>query len=311
MNVCSLTDLLPKVKASLSALGGPVQITQEWNLIPLHQDGIDGSGVNIIILDTDIYDWCDSVIDKGASLNVKNFTYIDQFTETDFNHGSVVASIAAGIKSESLGFEGGVAPAASLGIYVVSLDGKSYPSQSVCNALKFLLSQNFRVDILLMSFGFQKIDNEIAECIDALTNWRVVCVAAAGNDGLYQSSVMFPACDKNVISVGSCRPTGQQSMYNPSANIDVYAPGENLAICGTCVSGSSYAAPAVAGLIALLIQQVRKLEKPDMERHIRNVDVLRKIFNYDLKARGRDILLPHELLREGPQKLQEVIRKYV
>ena len=286
---------------------------QEWKLAPLHQEGLNGSGVNIAILDTDIDNQYPPIGRKapGTVVHIQDFV---QVPEVYLTHGTIAATIAAGAKCEDLKFEGGVAPAATVGVCCVSHDGEVYLSQHICNALQFLLMTP--VDVISMSFGYEKIDEEIAKCINDLTNRGVVCVAAAGNDGVYQPSVMFPASDKNVISVGSYQPTGHPSKFNTDANIDVYAPGENLVFPktdGTPINfqGTSFAAPAIAGLIALLLQQVKKLQNPELERHIRNVNILRKMFDCDLKVRGRNLLAPHELLGDKPEKLEEVIRKYI
>ena len=307
--ICLCVAALPhhQVMSSLSTLGRPVQIVKEWKLPSLHQDGLNGSGVNIFILDT-------NVAGRYAPLPPKFIGVKDcigsEYEDINWNHGTGVATIAAGAKCKD--FEGGVAPAATVGVCRVSLDGIKYPSQCVCSALQYLLKETSRVDIISMSFGYEKIDTEIEKCINELTNQGVVCVAAARNDGCYQTSVLFPASDKNVISDGSYQPTGHPSLFNTDANIDVYAPGENLYLPGFLpMKGTSYAAPAIAGLIALLIQQVRKLNNPELEKHLRNVNVLRKIFENDLKARGKNLLAPHELLEDNPHKLGAVITKYI
>ena len=47
----------------------------------------------------------------------------------------------------------------------------------------------------------------------AYTDLGVVCVVAARNNGLNQTSMMFPASIKNVLSAGSCSPTDQSSHH--------------------------------------------------------------------------------------------------
>ena len=225
----------------------------------------------------------------------------------DKAHGIYCATIAAGAPHGD--FRGGVAPAASLVCYRVSPDGKDVYEQGIVNALDHMLNQDVGAGyIILMSFGFEKLHNDITERIDELTERKVVCVAAAGNDGP-PKLVNFPASLGNVISVGSCNSIGQPSGFNNIGNIDVLAPGENLIF--DQLKGTSFAAPAIAGIIALLMQQAKNIGDPKIFANICDVNVIRNIFTYDLKARGVvGLLAPHELLEDGPEKLKRVIEKY-
>ena len=221
------------------------------------------------------------------------------------DHGTNCAIIAAGAPYGD--FHGGVAPEASLECYRVSPDGKGFCEQGIISALDDILDRNLgEGHVISMSFGFEKVNSDITERIDKLTGRKVVCVAAAGNDGPPEL-VNFPASLGNVISVGSCKSTGQPSNFNNIGNIDVYAPGENLAPKKIKGFGTSYAAPAVAGIIALLMQQAKKI---GIFTNICDVNIIRNILTCELKAHGVDMLAPHELLEDGPEKLKRVIEKY-
>ena len=164
-----------------------------------------------------------------------------------------------------------------------------------------------------MSFGYEKDSQQIAQCIDNLTSLGVVCVAAAGNAGRCQNVLAFPASNKNVISVGACKPTGQPCDSNPEKPIDVCAPGEDIIIPSLTepFSGSSAATPAVAGIIALILQCANKLS--GNLNMIRDVNILRKIFQHDMKERGKELLAPHDLLESlwnDPNQIVAVISKY-
>ena len=278
--------------------------------MPLHEKGLNGQGVTIIILDTFVDNNFGPISMKERTQIIQPRDFImDHVTEDmneDKDHGTYCATIATGAPYGD--FRGGVAPAASFVCCRVSPDGKDFCEQGVVNALDYILNHDVGAGyVISMSFGCEKLLDNITKRINELTGRKVVCVAAAGNDG-QPEQVKFPACLGNVISVGSCKSTGQPSEFNNIGNIDVYAPGENLV--PDKIKGTSFAAPAIAGIIALLMQQANNIGDPEMFANICDVNVIRKILTYDLKARSVDVLAPHELLEDGPEKLKRVIEKY-
>ena len=291
----------------LADLQPVVDAVQKLKLSKLHQSGLNGNGIGICILDAAIDESLDIFQKKTLKPGMVSFVSTSEKTF----HGTACAAVAAG-------FPIGVAPEAILNVCVVSPDGRKLAMDGVLKALETLLKHKkdkaSYIDIISMSFGEEQIDEAVSKCIKELTELGVICVAAVGNSGLYES-IAFPASDKNVISVAACQPAGQPSLFNQHGKIDVYAPGENIkfSVTGETYTGTSAAVPIVAGIIALLLQCANCWQSESRIK-LRNVDVLRKIFDNDLKAPGKDLLAPYTLLQrlwQDPEEFTPLLQNYI
>jgi hypothetical protein len=181
-------------------------------------------------------------------------------TSVTHPHGTMVSSVAAGAYNAS-GVTG-IYPGAQIASYGVSEDLRC--SDSV-NGIQALAHE--RVGVINASYGFTQRCFAEYEAIAVAYGVGTMVVAAAGNEFEEGNPVSYPAAWPHVLSVAS---TGQdnQSSYFSSANasIDVAAPGESVPLAipvaldtadgvqdGVTVgSGTSFAAPIVAGAIAWL-----------------------------------------------------------
>ena len=200
----------------------------------------------------------------------------------------------------------GVAPNATLLICSV---GASYSPTAVIKALEALIEikkQGDDLDIVSISFGMKyNANNEnqrtITGLVSQLKQLNVILVAASGNYGKYQEASLFPAILDEVICVGALNTKGYKSQSNMTLGIDVYAPGEFIphpsvdtksgAVHST---GSSCAAPAIAGLLALVVQFSRKYVSTERETEkYRNLVYLKNtLFGVEMKRGDPDLLHP-------------------
>ena len=172
------------------------------------------------------------------------------------SHGTSVAATVAGYAFKDV--SSGIAPKAKLYICRIFHNGRMYNLQK---ALKHLLGKD--IDVICLPITTEDhCTDEIRELLTNLSKKSVI-VASAGNDGRFQRSAKFPARHERVISVGALTRGGNKSDMNACCGIQVYAPGENIVIpmidkenseATKKASGTSYAAPMIAGFIALLIQ---------------------------------------------------------
>jgi serine protease AprX len=172
----------------------------------LAADGDTGQGVTVAVLDTGIDNLPDfaSRLVGGVDLTGDNDPFDDAY-----GHGTFVAGLIAGDGASAGGQYSGEAPGANL----VSI--KVAGATGVTSLGKVILGVQWAVDhqqqygirILNMSLGFQPFEstilNPLDQAVEAAWNSGIAVVAAAGNAGPTNGTILSPGDDPLVITVGA------------------------------------------------------------------------------------------------------------
>ncbi|CAM4065292.1 S8 family serine peptidase [Saccharibacillus endophyticus] len=262
--------------------------------------GFTGNGVKIAVVDSGISEHPELKIAGGISTvgDGTNANYAD-----DNGHGTHVAGIIAADSGQ--GNVVGMAPGASLyAVKTLGADGKG-TLVDLLEGLDWAIQNN--MDIINLSLGGDTDAQSLHDMVDKAYNKGILVVASAGNSGTAdnqdQNTVGYPARYDSVISVASVDQNLNHSEFSSAGpRVDVSAPGEvirstfpiALGVSYKYMSGTSQAAPHVAGELALL-----KEKNPSA-----NASQLREILNgyaLDRGTPGRDNLYGSGVVTFKPQ----------
>lgn len=252
-----------------------------------HLDRFSTDDVVIALLDTGIdpghIDLTGKLVDWHDFVNERSVPYDDN------GHGTHVAGIAAG-RGIANPLYMGVAPGAALvGLKVLDSAGSGSLS-TVASALDWCVQhrQQDHIRVINLSLGSPGPSDGldvVSEAVNAATAAGMVVVVAAGNDGPDPRTIGAPGAATGAVTVGAMADPGKGGFYlapfsgrGPTSDgrikPDLVGPGANIVApkAGTrdqyvSYSGTSMAAPFVAGVAALLFaanphltgQEVRNL----------------------------------------------------
>ncbi|MGI4820236.1 MAG: S8 family peptidase [Janthinobacterium lividum] len=210
----------------------------------------------------------DIVGDELANLSQRDYGNSDT-QGPDPMHGTHVAGIIGGIRTNQLGAEG-IAPASVRIMSVRSTPNGDERDKDVANAIRYAVDNG--AQIINMSFGkpFSPNRQVVEEAFRYAEQKGVLLVKAAGNSFLdIDTEPEFPSpryldgqAIPNLITVGASSCTTDKELAAKfsnygKANVDVFAPGVDIysSTPGNTYaleSGTSMASPVVAGLAATL-----------------------------------------------------------
>ncbi|WP_336207638.1 type VII secretion-associated serine protease mycosin [Nonomuraea sp. LPB2021202275-12-8] len=187
-------------------------------------------------------------------------------------HGTAVAGIIAGQHLKDTPFYG-VAPGVRL-LSIKQANDVRGDVKTLAAAIKVAVDENADVINVSVEAHDQPV---LRSAIQYALSQDVVVVAAAGNvekdDGT--STPAYPAAYDGVLSVGAATPDGRRSEFsNTKTPVAVLGPGERISSIWpgrgfqAGLEGTSYAAPYVAGVAALVRSRYPHLDQLRVRRRI-------------------------------------------
>jgi subtilisin family serine protease len=184
-------------------------------------------------------------------------------------HETAVAGVAAAVGNNGLGVAGVCWACKIMNVKTAYL-GEGSSTQKVANGVLYAVDNGARV--INMSFGHYFPDDAfLEEAVSDAFYQGVVVVASAGNDTILWER--FPAAYDNVIAVAATyKRKWTKTASNFGSWVTVAAPGEEVWTTTPSsyggVTGTSFAAPYVAGLAGLLLSKDPALSPTSVRRRI-------------------------------------------
>lgn len=262
----------------------------------LHNLGYNGKGMTIAIIDAGFYMYLsnpvfDSVRLQGRVLGTWDYVNNKASVNEEYIHGAYVFSVLAANRP---GVMVGAAPYASYWLLKTEDTNSEYPveEQNWIAAAEFADSAG--VDMISTSLGYSDFDNPafslsyaqrnghtamISIAADMAVKKGILVVVAAGNSGASTTDEKYVACPADADSVLT---VGAVDKYGNIANFSSWGPNgagllkPNVVSVGVSTiiatpagnagsgSGTSYATPNMAGLVACLWQAFPEFTNMDI-----------------------------------------------
>ncbi|WP_397538611.1 S8 family serine peptidase [Rummeliibacillus pycnus] len=273
-----------------------------WNLdyvkAPTYwKNGYQGKGVKVAVIDTGVNEIPDltNVVKRVSFVkdnpNTKNIDESDEWDRGNYGegHGTSVAAVL-GAQIGGATFDStisdviGVAP----NVLIYSLkyaDGtRDGRIAEVIEAINWSIKH--KMDLINISSSIYEDDSSLKKAVDQAVKAGIIIVASAGNDG-NSNKPTYPARYSNVIAVTSIgKDKICSSFSNTGTSIDFTAPGDYVPTINSKgelfhASGTSFAAPHVTGLLAILKERYPYSTSSELIQKLRESAL-------DLGTKGKD-----------------------
>ncbi|MDU5082897.1 S8 family peptidase [Tissierella carlieri] len=260
-----------------------------------HDKGYEGKGITVAVIDTGVAPHYDLTRPTNRIVGFKDMISGKEIPYDDNGHGTHVAGIIAGNGLSSNGKYMGVAPKANiLGIKALDQYGGGSTSDIIA-AISYVVEtkDKYNTKIINISLGTpanNSCDKDpLCKAVDMAVKAGLIVIAAAGNSGPKEGTILSPGISRNVITVGA---VDDKRTIDPSDDTiapfssrgptieglmkpDIVAPGVNIKSLSNTkldsyasLSGTSMATPLVSGSVALLLNKHGNLSPQEIRDRI-------------------------------------------
>ncbi|MFS0555811.1 S8 family peptidase [Brevibacillus sp. 179-C9.3 HS] len=209
--------------------------------------------------------------------------------QDDNGHGTEVAGVLAASGNNNIGVSGVLWNAKILPIKILNSKAQS-DEELIAKGINVALDRGAKV--IVMSISSMAYSKSMTAAVQRAERSGAVLVAASGNES---SRVAYPAAYPTVVAVGAVRSNNQVlPQANTGPELNLVAPGFNVYTTKLggkygSFSGTSAAAPQVAGAAALILARHPKLSPFDVRQLLYQTAT-------DLGERGWDLKTGYGLL---------------
>ncbi len=182
-------------------------------------------------------------------------------------HGSLTSGIVGAITNNNIGIS-------SIGFKVnlisIKVGNRKASAADVASGIRWAADNN--IGIINMSLGSLEDVRTIKEAIAYASSKGVFIVASAGNTG--RNKRTYPAAYPNVFSVAATNENDEKANFSTYGDwVDIAAPGVNILSTDKSGSysswdGTSFSAPIVAGIAALLKSKFPNYTNSQIEQRL-------------------------------------------
>jgi subtilisin family serine protease len=250
-------------------------LSQQWGWYRVGADralneGYTGAGIVVAVLDTGIdLDHPDLAANIVNGWNFVN----DNENVSDLDmHGSMVSGIIAAVANNGLGIAGIAPEAKIMPLKVIDTEGANI--RDIASAIRYAADNGAKIITMSFTGQYTRFTLSTERAIDYAYRQGCVLVAAAGNNNT--DELVFPASYEQVIAVSAVDQNDLRAEFSNFGNyVDFCAPGTNIASTGNdgnwyMGNGTSFAAPFVSGLIALMLSDNPELTNEEIITKLRN-----------------------------------------
>jgi major intracellular serine protease len=228
-----------------------------------------GKGVTVAILDSGIsqdYPDLKSVKISGS----KNFILDDNNITDILGHGTNCAGILVGAGPTLYG----VAPAVSILVGKIANTLKDINEGALCNGIDWAVEKGADIISISVCIGGNKIqsDGPLHESVRRAFAKNILIVAAVGDDRNAGYDIdNYPASFDECLSVGSVDRSGKMADFTSSnSKTKILAPGVDIPAImplndHSIIEGTSFSAPFVSGVLAMMMSVSKKNSKDAMD----------------------------------------------